>query len=53
MRTIGNRRRSAFTRSRAWMNAFSCPATPWAAGYFSRDPTSGRFSIVVIFGLQN
>ncbi len=52
MRTIGNRRRSALTRSRARVSSFSFSSRAMrAASHFSRDTTSGRFSIVVISSL--
>jgi hypothetical protein len=52
MRTIGSRRRSALTPSRARVSSFSFTSSSWrAAGHCSRDTTSGRFPIVVIPGL--
>ena len=49
MRTIGNRRRSALTRSRARVSSFSLASSSLrAANHSSRETTSGRFSIVVM-----
>ena len=49
IRTIGSRRRSALSRSRARVTAFSFASNSLrAASHSSRDTTSGRFPIAVI-----